>query len=49
MQFFRVGELVDEATIRKQYRKLVLLLHPSENKFASAKAAFKLIGEANVY
>ncbi|KAK7337840.1 hypothetical protein VNO77_18427 [Canavalia gladiata] len=37
----------DEATIKKQYRKLALLLHPDKNKSAGAEAAFKLIGEAN--
>ncbi|KAK8564964.1 hypothetical protein V6N13_020094 [Hibiscus sabdariffa] len=37
----------DEASIKKQYRKLALLLHPNKNKFAGAEAAFKLIGEAN--
>ncbi|KAG9457549.1 hypothetical protein H6P81_002057 [Aristolochia fimbriata] len=36
----------DEATIRKQFRKLALLLHPDKNKFPGAEAAFKLIGEA---
>lgn len=40
-------KLSDEAVIRKQYRKLALLLHPDKNKFAGAEAAFKLIGEAN--
>lgn len=37
----------DEATIKKQYRKLALLLHPDKNKSCGAEAAFKLIGEAN--
>ncbi|XP_014518550.1 uncharacterized protein LOC106775846 [Vigna radiata var. radiata] len=37
----------DEATIKKQYRKLALLLHPDKNKSAGAEAAFKLVGEAN--
>ncbi|XP_068664160.1 uncharacterized protein [Aristolochia californica] len=36
----------DDATIRKQFRKLALLLHPDKNKFPGAEAAFKLIGEA---
>ncbi|KAL6142749.1 hypothetical protein ACLB2K_061025 [Fragaria x ananassa] len=36
-----------EAIIKKQVRKLGLLLHPDKNKFAGAEAAFKLIGEAN--
>jgi len=39
--------LSEEAIIRKQYRKLALLLHPDKNKFAGAEAAFKMIGEAN--
>ncbi|KAJ4900693.1 DNAJ heat shock N-terminal domain-containing protein [Raphanus sativus] len=37
----------DDATIKKQYRKLALLLHPDKNQFAGAEAAFKLIGEAH--
>ncbi|OMO55285.1 hypothetical protein COLO4_36072 [Corchorus olitorius] len=37
----------DESSIKKQYRKLALLLHPDKNKFSGAEAAFKLIGEAN--
>lgn len=40
-------QLADEATIKKQFRKLALLLHPDKNKFSGAEAAFKLIGEAN--
>ncbi|KAI5675946.1 hypothetical protein M9H77_06896 [Catharanthus roseus] len=44
----QVERLADDATIRKQYRKLALLLHPDKNNFAGAEAAFKLIGEANV-
>ncbi|KAL1211667.1 Chaperone protein dnaJ 49 [Cardamine amara subsp. amara] len=39
--------LADADTIKKQYRKLALLLHPDKNKFAGAEAAFKLVGEAN--
>lgn len=37
----------DDGIIKKQYRKLALLLHPDKNKLAGAEAAFKLIGEAN--
>ncbi|KAF5204121.1 Dnaj subfamily b member [Thalictrum thalictroides] len=37
----------DEVSIKKQYRKLALLLHPDKNKIAGAEAAFKLIGEAH--
>ncbi|KAJ1414268.1 hypothetical protein SESBI_19122, partial [Sesbania bispinosa] len=36
----------NDATIKKQYRKFALQLHPDKNKFAGAEAAFKLIGEA---
>ncbi|KAI4350017.1 hypothetical protein L6164_010547 [Bauhinia variegata] len=43
----QTDRLADEATIKKQYRKLALLLHPDKNKLAGAEAAFKLIGEAN--
>ena len=40
-------KLSEEAIIKKQYKKLALLLHPDKNKSAGAEAAFKLIGEAN--
>ena len=43
----QADRLADEVTIKKQYRKLALLLHPDKNKCAGAEAAFKLIGEAN--
>ncbi|CBI34299.3 unnamed protein product, partial [Vitis vinifera] len=43
----KVEQAADDAIIKKQYRKLALLLHPDKNKFAGAEAAFKLIGEAN--
>ncbi|KAJ0237050.1 DNAJ heat shock N-terminal domain-containing protein [Hirschfeldia incana] len=33
--------------IKKQYRKLCLLLHPDKNEFPGAEAAFKLVAEAN--
>ncbi|KAK6930098.1 DnaJ domain [Dillenia turbinata] len=42
----QVEQSADEASIKKQYRKLALLLHPDKNKFSGAEAAFKLIGEA---
>ncbi|KAF3789806.1 DnaJ-like protein subfamily B member 14 [Nymphaea thermarum] len=42
----QVEPTADEAAIKKQYRKLALLLHPDKNKFAGAESAFKLIGEA---
>ncbi|XP_044472090.1 uncharacterized protein LOC123200775 [Mangifera indica] len=43
----KVGRSADEITIKKQYRKLALLLHPDKNKFSGAEAAFKLIVEAH--
>ncbi|MBA0687145.1 hypothetical protein Goari_014702 [Gossypium aridum] len=43
----QIKQSADETSIKKQYRKLALLLHPDKNKFAGAEAAFKLIGEAN--
>eukprot|EP00250_Pteridium_aquilinum_P009950 c19049_g1_i1 orf=586-2979(+) len=36
----------EDIIIKKQYKKLALLLHPDKNKSAGAEAAFKLIGEA---
>ncbi|XP_024960857.1 uncharacterized protein LOC112501453 [Cynara cardunculus var. scolymus] len=44
----QVESLADEVTIRKQYRKLALVLHPDKNKFPGAEAAFKLVGQANM-
>ncbi|KAJ1417079.1 hypothetical protein SESBI_16764 [Sesbania bispinosa] len=46
-QILQADRFADEVTIKKQYRKLALLLHPDKNKSAGAEAAFKLIGEAN--
>ncbi|KAJ4813503.1 DNAJ heat shock N-terminal domain-containing family protein [Rhynchospora pubera] len=43
----QVEPLADEITIRKQYYKLAALLHPDKNKMPGAKAAFKLVREAN--
>nr|CAD1821932.1 unnamed protein product [Ananas comosus var. bracteatus] len=44
----QVGATADDLLIKKQYRKLALVLHPDKNKFAGAEAAFKLIGEAHM-
>ncbi|KAM7476959.1 hypothetical protein LguiB_024202 [Lonicera macranthoides] len=44
----QVEKKADDITIKKQYRKLALVLHPDKNKFPGAEAAFKLIGEANM-
>ncbi|OEL23359.1 hypothetical protein BAE44_0015622, partial [Dichanthelium oligosanthes] len=43
----QVEEGVDEALIRKQYRKLAFSLHPDKNCFVGAEAAFKLVAEAH--
>ncbi|WCJ23564.1 DNAJ heat shock N-terminal domain-containing protein [Euphorbia peplus] len=42
----QIEQTADEATIKKQYRKFALLLHPDKNNFPGAESAFKLIGEA---
>lgn len=50
MDWYRVLSVdgkADEVSIKKQYRKLALLLHPDKNKLAGAEAAFKIIGEAH--
>lgn len=36
----------DPETVRKQYRKLALVLHPDKNKSMGAEGAFKLLSEA---
>lgn len=43
----QIEKSADDITIKKQYRKFALLLHPDKNKFTGAEAAFKLIVEAN--
>uniref|UniRef100_A0ACD5ZGA4 Uncharacterized protein n=1 Tax=Avena sativa TaxID=4498 RepID=A0ACD5ZGA4_AVESA len=43
----QVDVTADEATIKKQYRKLAFSLHPDKNSFPSAEAAFKLVAEAH--
>ncbi|MCO5570818.1 hypothetical protein L7F22_024546 [Adiantum nelumboides] len=42
----QVGFQADENTIRKQYRKLALFLHPDKNKSFGAEVAFKYISQA---
>ncbi|XP_026444635.1 uncharacterized protein LOC113344989 [Papaver somniferum] len=42
----QIEQTADEASIKKQFRKLALQLHPDKNKFPGAEAAFKLIEEA---
>ncbi|KAE8730127.1 LRR receptor-like serine/threonine-protein kinase GSO1-like [Hibiscus syriacus] len=41
-----VNPLADDEAMRKQYRKLALMLHPDKNKSIGAEGAFKLISEA---
>ncbi|KAL3512571.1 hypothetical protein ACH5RR_025288 [Cinchona calisaya] len=41
-----VHPLSDDETVRKQYRKLALALHPDKNKAVGADGAFKIISEA---
>ncbi|TKY55992.1 Chaperone protein dnaJ 49 [Spatholobus suberectus] len=41
-----VSPFADEDTVRKQYRKLALTLHPDKNKSPGAEGAFKLVSEA---
>lgn len=41
-----VDQKADDETVRKQYRKLALMLHPDKNKSIGADGAFKLISEA---
>ncbi|KAL2550637.1 DNAJ heat shock N-terminal domain-containing protein [Forsythia ovata] len=36
----------DDETVRKQYRKLALVLHPDKNKSVGAEGAFKFLSEA---
>ncbi|OIV96812.1 hypothetical protein TanjilG_08673 [Lupinus angustifolius] len=41
-----VSPFADDETVRKQYRKLALTLHPDKNKTLGAEGAFKLVSEA---
>ncbi|KAG0446594.1 hypothetical protein HPP92_028755 [Vanilla planifolia] len=41
-----VSASADEETVKKQYRKLALLLHPDKNKSAGAEGAFQIVSEA---
>nr|XP_043628398.1 J protein JJJ2-like [Erigeron canadensis]XP_043628399.1 J protein JJJ2-like [Erigeron canadensis] len=42
----KIEPSADDISIKKQYRKLALVLHPDKNKFSGSTDAFKLIGEA---
>jgi len=41
-----VEPVAADSIIKRQYRKLALLLHPDKNKAVGAEAAFKLVSEA---
>lgn len=41
-----VSQYSDDETVRKQYKKLALLLHPDKNQSVGADGAFKLISQA---
>ncbi|XP_059667199.1 uncharacterized protein LOC132312731 [Cornus florida] len=41
-----VNPSADDDTVKKQYRKLALILHPDKNKSVGADGAFKLLSEA---
>ncbi|KAK3035879.1 hypothetical protein RJ639_033016 [Escallonia herrerae] len=41
-----VSPRADDETVRKQYRKLALMLHPDKNKSVGADGAFRLLSEA---
>lgn len=41
-----VNPFANDEEMKKQYRKLVLMLHPDKNKYKSAEGAFKLVAQA---
>ncbi|CAH2078519.1 unnamed protein product [Thlaspi arvense] len=41
-----VDPLADDKAMKKQYKKLAVLIHPDKNKFTGATEAFKLVLEA---
>lgn len=41
-----VNSKADDEVVRKQYRKLALMLHPDKNKSVGAEGAFQIISEA---
>lgn len=42
----KVDPKANGETVKRQYRKFALLLHPDKNKFPGASDAFRMIGEA---
>ncbi|XP_023750161.1 uncharacterized protein LOC111898496 [Lactuca sativa] len=45
-KIFEVEPFSDINLIKKQYKKLALILHPDKNKFVASEEAFKLVNEA---
>ncbi|CAA7034718.1 unnamed protein product [Microthlaspi erraticum] len=41
-----VDPLADDETVKRQYKKLALSLHPDKNRFHGAEGAFKLVSDA---
>ncbi|KAG9443512.1 hypothetical protein H6P81_014852 [Aristolochia fimbriata] len=41
-----LNPLADDDTVKKQYRKMALVLHPDKNKTVGAEGAFKYVSEA---
>ncbi|EOA23085.1 hypothetical protein CARUB_v10003867mg [Capsella rubella] len=41
-----VEPLADDDALKRQYKKLALLLHPDKNRFKGAEGAFKLVSQA---
>ncbi|KAI3898117.1 hypothetical protein MKX03_021716 [Papaver bracteatum] len=45
----QIEQTANDKTIKQQYRKLALQLHPDKNKFPGAEGAFKLISDAQMF
>ncbi|KAD5318207.1 hypothetical protein R6Q59_033475 [Mikania micrantha] len=43
---FGLNPLADKSVLKKQYKKMVVLLHPDRNRTVGADEAFKLVSEA---
>ncbi|KAL6547743.1 hypothetical protein OROHE_009448 [Orobanche hederae] len=46
-KILQVERFSHHSTIKKQYKKLALALHPDKSTFAASEEAFKLVGEAS--
>ncbi|KAK6146146.1 hypothetical protein DH2020_020015 [Rehmannia glutinosa] len=47
-KILNIEPTADEASVRKQYNKMALSLHPDKNRFPGAAEAFQLINQAKV-